>query len=137
MIARLVLWWKNLRQWRQDHKAAFAAMSTSGADGVTVFQAHCLETISEVVPRVSFERIKPESGDALYLVAPIPNSDSRLFIYNTEAGIHGPGGDWRFEEWDFRTPTELIEAVVQAIRELPPKSTVEIDTRKSGARPSL
>ena len=39
-----------------------------------------------------------------------------LFIYETEAGMHGPFLDRLFEEWDFRTPADLITEVTTTLK---------------------
>jgi hypothetical protein len=38
------------------------------------------------------------------------------FIYTSSSNVHEPGRDFIVEEWDFKTPEELINALVQEVK---------------------
>ena len=88
-------------------------------NGLTTFQNQCLNVVSIYLPASSFERITSKDN-TVYLKAPIGNSGAQLFIYETEAGMHGPSLDRLFEQWDFRTPADLITEVTTTLKALLP-----------------
>jgi hypothetical protein len=51
--------------------------------------------------------------DGEYLVAPLTPDGVEVFIYPNDAGIFGGDTKVWLEEWDFLTPSELIQALVQ------------------------
>lgn len=64
-------------------------------------------------PTPQFERVSPGDGSTgLWLETPFGDAGATLVIYQNEAGIFGEGVDVRFEEWDYRTPQDLIQAVL-------------------------
>jgi hypothetical protein len=120
MIERLANWWRNQKEWRRTHLDAFARVGIPEPDGVTPFQRQLMAAVGELIPSSSFQsKIK---GDETYFVADVPNTKMRLFVYSNEAGLGIPTNqdafsDWRtFEEWDYRTPDELIAAVVEKVK---------------------
>ncbi len=117
MLARLFSRWRNARQWRREHVESFARVATPNEEGVTPFQAQCLAAVDSIVSRGAFQ-VAVHSDGTRYFVAPIPGTTAELFVHDTEAGIHGPSLDWRFEEWDYRTPEELVAKVVESLHEL-------------------
>lgn len=66
----------------------------------------------KAVPTLTFEAKELEGEKELYLVAGLPGSASKVFIYENGSSIHESGRDYIAEEWDFKTPDELIQAVV-------------------------
>ena len=54
--------------------------------------------------------MEKEPGD--YLVAALGSGGAELYIYPNEASIFGAKPNAWFEEWDFRTPTDLLQALV-------------------------
>ena len=94
-------------------------MGEREGNGLTTFQNKCLNAVSTYLPASSFERVTCKDN-TVHLKAPIGNIGAQLFIYETEAGMHGASQDRCFEEWDFRTPTDLIAAVTTTLKALLP-----------------
>ena len=117
MLGRVINWWRDSRQWRRDHILAFSQARKKSQDGLTLFQNKCLTAVATYVPQGSFERVTHPDG-TLCLVAPLDTQGTRLFIYDVEAGIYGQSGDLRYEEWDFRSPEDLISTIVRAVAEI-------------------
>jgi len=130
MLKGVLNFWKESRR-RRNHLNTFSGMDERDESGLTTFQAQCLTAVAGHLPRASFERVTHPDG-TFCLVAPIDGVGTKLFIYEIEAGIHGPSHDWPFEELDFRTPRELITAVVQAVNKLLPSNpTPHLDAREA------
>jgi hypothetical protein len=53
-----------------------------------------------------------------YIKARIPETTFDLYIYLDEAGIQGPGIDYRFEKPDYDGENELIAAFVGRVKSL-------------------
>lgn len=100
------------RQWRQEHIAAFAAVSSMQSDGLTIFQQRSLAALYGVVAPESFRRVAMDSEPGVYLQAPLGTKGHELYIYPNEASIFGAKPHAWFEEWDYRTPEDLISALV-------------------------
>jgi hypothetical protein len=133
MLKGVLNWWKKSSRQR-DHLNTFSGMDKRDESGLTTFQAQCLTAVAGHLPRASFERVINQDG-TFCLVAPIDGVGTKLFIYEIEAGIYGPSHDWPFEELDFRTPRELITAVVQAVNELLPSNpTPHLDARQASGK---
>ena len=56
---------------------------------------------------------KDRKEDADYLVAPLGSHGAELYIYPNEATIFGAKPHAWFEEWDYPTPSELIQALAK------------------------
>jgi len=119
MLGRVFDWWRESRQWRHDHLSIFSTMGEIEGNGLTTFQNQCLNAVSTYLRASSFERITCKDN-TVHLKAPIGNIGAQLFIYETEAGKHGPSQDRFFEQWDFRTPADLIVAVTTTLKALLP-----------------
>ncbi len=109
MFARVREWFREQRAWHRQHEAAWAAVTARGPDQLTTFQHQCTEALSRAVPGLTFEKKKGERE--LYLVADLPNTKAQVFVYENGSNIHETDRNFIAEEWDFKTPTELIEAV--------------------------
>jgi len=105
-------WFGKQRQWRQEHIAAFAAVAGMQSDGLTLFQHRSLVALSGIVAPESFRRVAMNSEPGVYLLAPIGTKGRELYIYPNEASIFGTKPHAWFEEWDYRTPEDLISALV-------------------------
>jgi hypothetical protein len=114
MLNRAIAWVRNAGERRREHTKAFNAVAAIDANGWTVFQAKCIDAVSSHVPPSTFRRVDHDSG-SFFLVAPVGGSGAELWIHNVEAGIFGAGRDVRFEEWDFQTPDDLIQAVKNVV----------------------
>src|SRR5438552_633386 len=113
-------WWRESREWRRTHDQTFAEVAVADADGITAFQRRIMSAVEPTIRSDSFMRAVMSDGTP-YLVANIPGTSSQLFVYPREAGISTKdacrGEKWTpYEEWDFRTPDELISAVVSDLR---------------------
>lgn len=109
----LFAWFQRERQWRRDHVAAFSAVTQQYADNLTLFQQHAVAAVAQFVPPASFQRVAMEKGAGTYLVAPFGAQGAELYIYPNEAAIFGAKPDAWFEEWDFRAPADLLQALVK------------------------
>jgi hypothetical protein len=109
----VLAWVRRQREWRRDHIAAFAAAINAQPDGLTAFQHNALASVARFVPPHEFKRVPTKSKEPDYLVAPFGSRGSELYIYANEAHIFGTKPHRWFEEWDFRTPEELLQALVE------------------------
>ena len=76
-----------------------------------------LSAVEHIIPRASFEASYHADGTKMF-TSLIAGTSDKLYIYDIEAGIFGSLKDLRFEEWNYRTPEELIAAVVSALNAL-------------------
>ena len=106
-------WFRKEREWRRDHIAAFSFVTVKEADGLTRFQHQAIAAVAPFVSAEHFKRVSMDKGDGEYLVAPIGTNGSELYIYPNEASIFGAKPNAWFEEWDYRTPDQLLQALVQ------------------------
>ena len=111
----LIAGFRKARQWHREHIAAFAAVTHSLEDGLTLFQHQALDAVRPFVEAGNFKRFPFDNGKDDYLLALLPDG-GELFLYSDEAEICGPtdADNMRFEAWDFRTPEDLLAALVQA-----------------------
>lgn len=109
----LMSWLRNERQWKRDHVAAFTAVAAKQMDGLTLFQHQALSVVAQFVETERFKRIVMKDEEGEYLVAPLGSHGAELYIYPNEAGIFGTRPHVWFEEWDYRTPSDLLHALVE------------------------
>jgi hypothetical protein len=109
----LLAWIERERQWRRDHIAAFAAVTRRTDDGLTLFQQQVTAAVGPFVVVENFRRIRMEKEGGEYLVAPVGTKGAELFIWPNEAAIFGAKPYIWFEEWDYRTPSDLLQALVK------------------------
>ena len=109
MFSRITRWLKEQRAWHTEHEAAWKPLIAVGADRLTPFQHKCQAAFLKAIPSLGFE----QGGEKeRYLVAALPGTASKVYIYENGSNIHEAGRDFIAEEWDFKTPDELIQAVV-------------------------
>ena len=108
----LLQWIERRRRWRREHIAAFNEVSRIQPDGLTLFQHQAQRAISGLVPAEHFTRVAMNNEPGVYLKAPLGSGGFELYLYTNDAGIFGCKPHAWFEEWDYRTPTELLEALV-------------------------
>jgi hypothetical protein len=124
MFGRIKQWWRAERTWRREHIEAFAEATVCDTEGVTNFQRRLMASAESAVPAISFRREQSkEGGVGLYFVADVPGTAMQLYVYPNEAGFgNAPkrglfaDGVRPYEEWSFRTPDELIQAIVDELR---------------------
>jgi hypothetical protein len=109
----LLQWIERRRRWRREHIAAFDEVSLMQPDGLTLFQHQALHAISGLIPPEHFMRGIMDGEPGVYLKAPLGSDGFELFIYTNDAGIFGRKPYAWFEEWDYRTPGELLAALVK------------------------
>ena len=114
MFARIRQWFRDQRAWSAAHRAAWDPTAKKGEDGLSAFQRQCSEALRIAVPALMFE--KHQGTSELYLVADLPNTKAKVYVYLDGSNIHETGNDFIAEEWDFKTPEELIQAVVEEAR---------------------
>ena len=109
----LIAWFQKQREWRRDHIASFTAEMQRQPDGLTLFQHSALTAIARFVPHDQFKHHPMEKEDGVYLLAPLGSEEFELYIYPNEAGIFGAKPHVSLEEWDYRTPTDLLQALIK------------------------
>jgi hypothetical protein len=109
----VLAWFRREKQWRRDHIAAFSAVTQKQSDGLTAFQHQALAAVARSVAAEHFKRIAMSDGSGEYLVASLGSRGSDLYIYPNEAGIFGAKPHCWFEEWDYLTPKELLDALAK------------------------
>ena len=86
---------------------------TKAEDGLTRFQHEAFYAVTPFIELKHVNRISSESGEGDYLVAPLGQGGAELYLYSDEAGIFGAAPEVWFEAWNFRTPAELLDALIQ------------------------
>lgn len=109
----LIAWFQQQGQWRRDHIAAFSIATQLEADGLTRLQHDALSAVARFVAPALFKHVAMDKGGGTYLVAALGSSGAELYIYPNEAAIFGRKPHAWFEEWDYRTPEDLLAAVVR------------------------
>lgn len=107
----LLRWIADQRRWRQEHVAAFEAVSQLRPDGLTAFQHRALGAVARFVSADKFTRVPMDQEPGVYLLAPLGASGFELYIYPNEASVFGRKPHAWFEEWDYKTPDELLAAL--------------------------
>ena len=72
-----------------------------------------LSAVSTFVSPERFRRVAMDKEPGNYLVAELGTGSAEVFIYPNDAAIFGQKPNASFEEWGYRTPEELIEALVR------------------------
>jgi hypothetical protein len=100
------------------HDEAWAPMRGRNAEGLTAFQVLCerklIETVEAAGANLSGRKVNPithrgKPTDELCIEWSIEGTALRIGIYPDGGGIWGETIDDRLEEWDARTPDDLIE----------------------------
>jgi hypothetical protein len=121
-------WFGRQRQWRREHIASFSAVSGIQPDGLTLFQHRALAAVARAATPDRFERVPTKSEPGVYLHGPLGHLGHELYIYPNEAAIsHGSKPHAIFEEWDYRTPEELIDALVASASLVLPNISLQRD----------
>lgn len=107
----IIQWFDRQRRWRQEHIAAFSAMAAIQPDGLTLFQQQAVAAVSAFVAPDGFRRVAMDLEPGVYLLAPLGKRGHELYIYPNEANIFGAKPHAWFEEWNYRTPDDLISAL--------------------------
>ena len=62
-------WFGKQRQWRQEHIAAFSAVTATQPDGLTLFQRQVVLALSGIVAAEAFRRVAMDLEPGVYLLA--------------------------------------------------------------------
>ena len=98
--------------------------------GSVASQRECENEVCNSLPAVgsglqarSVEAMEGTQGS--YIHARIQNSEFEFWLYTDTVCFTGPDVDWRAEEWDARTPDELIQRVLAQAIQLVLKAEVD------------
>ena len=110
-IDRLVQWNRRRRQWNAEHVAAWAGYDVPGESGLTPFQVRCEALLSAQLAdrgvRLTARCVDDTQGG--HVRAQLGDSGWQVAIYGDGAELTGPDtGSSSVEQWDARTPDELI-----------------------------
>ncbi len=119
MIDKLIGWIKRQRQWRKDHLGSWRGKTEAGEDGLSSFQNECLKELESAFSKNNLmlaEKRVEEGKDEKFIVGLLPRSGRKLWIYLDGAEIEDNKNKFRyfFEEWDFRTPDDMIRELIAA-----------------------
>jgi hypothetical protein len=124
MLRNLLTWNRRRRKWNTEHESAWRGVSVhSGEDRLSPFQRDCEGALESALSGIGcqlVERVVEMPAGNEYIAAKVASTDVRAWIHDDTAGFDAPAGSRRFEEWDYRTPADLItdfcEHVVRASR---------------------
>lgn len=111
MIRRIAQWFSDRRDWAGDHEAAWQGMTSPGAGGLSRFQHDCENALAAMLTtsgRTLTERTVSGSAAEPYVTGKVSDSALTIWIYTDQVNVDGPELDARFEQWDARTPHDLI-----------------------------
>jgi hypothetical protein len=106
-------WFRRQREWHADHKRAWAGQTEVDASGTSQFQRTVLAHLETAAPVLVFNK---EGGQEAFFVAPIPNSNINVFVFPDGIQVLGKKFLMRSEEWDHRTPGEMIDELISVLR---------------------
>jgi hypothetical protein len=114
----LLSWLQRTKKWNADHRAAWAGMSDSHNGMLSRFQELARDALdaeckTRGLPSPAHE-LQLAGTNEPYLTGTLTNG-RRYWIYSDGAGVE----DQRLEEWDFRTPEELIAAFLADVPQTP------------------
>lgn len=114
MLKKFIAWREEHRAWRRDHISSFRAAAVKDESGLTAFQTECARRLSAYVAPNAF--VRDSGANGVGLSARVHGTGAELNIFDLETNIYGDGHDIRFEEWNFRTPEDLINATENALQ---------------------
>lgn len=122
MLKRITKWFSESREWHRQHIEAWSGWTEPSQNNLSRFQIECEAAMSnallEVGSRFTDRVVTPlKSGDSELKVA-LWNTSYEVWLYSDSISSKGKGGEFWLEEWDARTPRELIDIAVSKIREV-------------------
>lgn len=109
----LLAWIRDRGRWRREHIEAFSAVTTVQSDGLTLFQHQAISAVAPFVNPEQFNRVEMDKEEGSYLVSSLGSDGAELYIYPNEVCIFGAKPYSWFEEWDYRTPDDLLQKLVE------------------------
>ncbi len=113
MFSRVFDWFRRRRAWTEDHKQAWLGMTEAGVDGVTELQKMLSTYLQLTYPELEFAKV---DGSEAYFVSTIPNSKIKVYLFPDGIQIVNRAHLLRAEEWDYRTPGDMIDAMDKVLR---------------------
>lgn len=112
MFQRFFQWFKDQKAWKADHIRTWSGMTALDSGGISKFQNAALSALENHGVQLPFQRM----GEAeAYFLATIPNTEIEVFIYSDGAHVSGDQNLLRAEEWDYRTPDDLIQDLISTV----------------------
>ncbi len=114
--------WRDHRRRRTDHVAAWHEVGIPDKpDGSTSFQRSCEARLRSLIAQrgLSIVEVNAMKHEHPYICFEVPQLNARFYVYENGAQVTARGFDLILEEWDFRTPEEMIERALNYVRDLP------------------
>ncbi len=119
MFARFRAWVASQRQWKRDHLATWAGWTDAEPGGLSKFQLEAESAVEaalrEANANLTGREVHPLS-DGAYLYAVISPVGVDLWLHSDTVEVGKDKAYRRLEEWDFRTPQEMIDEAVRVVR---------------------
>ena len=122
MIGPILRWFREERRWHREHEAAWRGWTLPDQAPLSRFQEECEASVRAALGKVSSGLVSRntealEDGEQS-IHAFLRDTKIEFSLYIDTAFFTGPGVDFRFEEWDALTPSDLIDAVAKKAVEL-------------------
>ena len=123
MLRQLIDWNRRRKQWNADHVAAWRGISDHDQSGLSPFQYRCEQRLVDALRVAGYivanRQIKGPEG-ARYISGSVVHGPVTFWLHDDTVGYDVGAASRRFEEWDYRTPDELIEdfcrLLIEAVR---------------------
>ena len=112
MLSRVLGWFKEQKAWKADHIRTWAGMTELDSNGISKFQKNAISALEQQGVHLDFKRVGESEA---YFLASIPSTEIDVYIYGDGAQVSGNENLLRAEEWDYRTPNDLIQELVSVI----------------------
>jgi hypothetical protein len=143
MIGRVIAWWRSSRAWSADHHVTWPPY-TALFDGKSRLMSEAEAVILRAVTAEGFEAVerveealeRSNHRHEIYVRFRLSPSNVEVWLYPDGAELDAPLRVHIFEEWDFRTPTDFIQAlataaIAMAKQESPPSNSTPRPTPTS------
>jgi len=120
-LSRLMALRRERRAWKADHSATWPPASAVGFDGTSSFERLCDQKLRvEIANRgLTIVEIVRTSEGYPYISYEVPGIGARIFVYNDQVEIATHKSHLILEQWDTRTPDEMVARATTFLRELP------------------
>lgn len=113
MLRWISAWFRKQQKWRDDHKREWAGLTGIGPSGVSLFQKKVLGRLEINAPTLVF---RLEGKQEQYFVANVSDSGFKVFVFPDGIQVFEKRFLMREEEWDRRTPDEMIEILISILK---------------------